>query len=178
MSNFLKPEKVKAVRVHIEKGDGIRKTSRETGVSKNTVTKIQGVIIAEKISAHEPLPLCGCGQPVGHKGCCSYRLANSPKRQKFLSEQWGGLSFDSIAKLQLEVLKKEKANIQSWIKKLMVEFLKIDTKISFLDEYLQSGCSLDNMSKDEIEDIFGDPIEQTYIDQIIQDKKDKKSTGQ
>ena len=57
MSNFLKPEKVKAVIAHIEKGDGIRKTSRETGVSKNTVTKIQGVIITEKKKVHLRSPI-------------------------------------------------------------------------------------------------------------------------
>jgi len=167
MSNYLKPEKVKQVVEHIEKGNGIRKTSKETGVAKNTVTKIQRVVIAEKITTDEVIPICKCGQPVGHKGWCSYRLAESPKRQEFLMEKWGKLTFDDIARKQREILGQKKIEIQDEIKKLMAKFTRIDTKLCFLEEYLDTGCSVDDESDEA--------MEEQYIEAIIEDWKEQKS---
>lgn len=155
MSNFLKPEKVQMVVDRIQKGDSIRKTSRETGVSKTTVTNIQRVMVAEKIERNEAVPLCACGQPAGHKGWCSYRLAASPKRQQFLKE-WGKLTFDDIVKKQVDFLTQREIDIEIEIQKLMAEVIRIGTKLSLLKDYLEYGSSLDETPDEELEQIYID----------------------
>ena len=149
MSNFLKPEKIKQLVDQIEKGEEIRKISRETGVSKNTVTHIQRVVIAEKISTGEAVPLCGCGQPAGHNGWCSHRLAESPKRQKFLMEKWGKLTFDDITKKQFTNLEKQYEELAQHIKEECAQLIKLSARIAGLDEYLGFARNADETSTEE-----------------------------
>ena len=167
MSNFLKPEKVKQVVDHVEKGESIRKTSRETGVAKNTVKSIQRIVVAEKINLGEPILLCKCGQPAGHKGWCSHRLAESPKRQKFLMKQWGKLTFDDIAKKQFDSLEQKRNEIEIEIKKLMAEITRINCRILGLEEYF--SCT------DKVDDETDEEMANQYIEIICDKWSERKS---
>lgn len=67
--------------VLMKEGKTNQEVCRQTGMSKSTAAKLRGVL-EEKNGG--PF-LCACGKPATHQGWCSYRIAKSPGRQKFLA---------------------------------------------------------------------------------------------
>ena len=68
---YLRCEKLAAIIKSLISGNGIRKTARICGVSKNTVTKAKTKILP-KIKRHliDFQIFCKCGKEIGHKGSC------------------------------------------------------------------------------------------------------------
>ena len=54
-------------------GMTVRLAARLAGCAKQTASSYRASLAA--------LPECQCGQAAGHRGWCSFRFANSPKRQ-------------------------------------------------------------------------------------------------
>lgn len=79
--NVLPQAKRKKVIDSFHSGNGIRKTTRETGVAKNTVTKIYREVVS---SDREKEILCPCGLSILHQGWCSFRFKQSKARQRFI----------------------------------------------------------------------------------------------
>lgn len=67
-------------------GNGIRKTAKIVGVSKNTVKKFYRILLAIRFKAGMGDILCPCGDHIGHQGWCTYRYSQSPERQKFMRD--------------------------------------------------------------------------------------------
>lgn len=91
---------------NFDAGLGIRATSRETGLDKKTVSKYYHA---------RPATKCPCGKPMTHRGWCSFRVARSPGRQKFLARRvtlkedtklkWLAITnFQSARKRYIEIL--------------------------------------------------------------------------
>lgn len=77
--NNQKPTASKEAEFLLKKGFSIRVVCAATKLSKSTVTKIRKRIRTQ-IKA-----VCACGQATGHRGWCSVRVRQSPKRQKVIA---------------------------------------------------------------------------------------------
>lgn len=60
-------------------GGSAREAMRESGLAQRTA-----FLLAKRVRKIYPHIVCGCGQPPGHRGWCSYRVKRSPKRTEFL----------------------------------------------------------------------------------------------
>ena len=60
-------------------GKSVRQIMREMGISQGSVTRYRRLWLKEN-----DLPLCECGKRCDHKGWCSFKYAQSPKRQAAL----------------------------------------------------------------------------------------------
>jgi hypothetical protein len=80
--NFLPPEMIARVRDRLLSGEGSRPIAAELGISKATVWRYRGQMVAEGTELR-----CACGAPAGHRGWCSVRLSKSEARQEFL-KRW------------------------------------------------------------------------------------------
>jgi hypothetical protein len=79
--NQLDEQTQSALWAAFDDGMGVNAASKFAGVSQQTASRYLRML--------NPMPLCKCGQPVTHRGWCSVRFANSPKRKKFM-ERWNG----------------------------------------------------------------------------------------
>jgi hypothetical protein len=84
--NVLTQEKVDSINQLLIDGYGIRKIMGKVSVAKETVRRYRTLLLKENIV------FCKCGQKIGHKGFCSYRVSIYPQRQEFLltNEFFGG----------------------------------------------------------------------------------------
>jgi hypothetical protein len=78
--NVLAIEKVIELKSLVTQGLGVRSVVRALGVAKGTVARYRHELISERGG----VILCACGQRIGHKGWCSYRVSLSPARKAFL----------------------------------------------------------------------------------------------
>lgn len=72
--NQLTAEKAEALRVALLAGNSVRASARIAGVSKETAA----------LYAEGRTVKCPCGQDASHRGWCSYRVSQSPRRQRTL----------------------------------------------------------------------------------------------
>ncbi len=75
------PEKMEPL---MRAAHSIKGAARIVGCANNTAMAYREAVIA----SHEDLdgvpPKCPCGQNSGHRGWCSHRYSNSPRRQEFM----------------------------------------------------------------------------------------------
>lgn len=64
-----------------EDGYSVREIARAFGLSKSVVHTISSEFL------YEPDSKCKCGEPIGHRGWCSWRFKRSEKRQAFM-DRW------------------------------------------------------------------------------------------
>jgi transposase-like protein len=64
-------------------GRSIREVMRIVGISNATANKFRRLALRDFDAR------CGCGQEAGHRGWCSYRYRQHPKRQEFM-KRWHG----------------------------------------------------------------------------------------
>lgn len=82
----IESEKQRTLIQALTDGHSIRKASEMAGVAKGTAQKYMRELRAAGMN-----PLCGCGQPSGHKGWCAERYKNSPARQAFVRSHFSGV---------------------------------------------------------------------------------------
>lgn len=81
-NNRLPDEKAKIVKQILLGGISIRWTVRLTGVSKQTVRRIE-----RQLRLEGEKRVCPCGLDAKHQGWCSFRFRQSPARQSFM-KRW------------------------------------------------------------------------------------------
>lgn len=89
MTNFLPGDKVEQIVSLLEQGKGVREVAKTVGVGSYTVTKYRQEWLSQRKASGLGLPLCECGEPIGHRGWCAVRYARSVARQKFVRD-WDG----------------------------------------------------------------------------------------
>lgn len=178
MSNYLKPEKKDKVIKAIESGKGIRETSRETGVAKNTVKKIQTLVVAQRIEEGVATPCCECGREVGHRGWCKTRIQKSPKRQKFL-KKWSkpkefiSTEFEELIKQYGKHLEKGMENLHKDIETKMAEYMRLGARHAAFGEYLDWVSGPKGIDSESQEKLVNQYFELEDLTREIPDKEEE-----
>lgn len=66
-------------------GVSLRAVTRACGCGKPTIQRLHRILETERLRAGLDRILCACGRPSTHRGWCSIRLKQSPKRQATLA---------------------------------------------------------------------------------------------
>jgi len=66
------------------RGKSIRAAAREAGCSRVTARKLHRILLADFASPGQVAFRCACGKPSTHRGFCSARFRESPRRQAFM----------------------------------------------------------------------------------------------
>lgn len=76
--NFTTKERIESIRAAFASGLGYRATARETGVSRQTLRRLESLGLVRSGT-------CGCGQLATHNGWCSWRYQRSTARQEWMA---------------------------------------------------------------------------------------------
>jgi hypothetical protein len=82
--NVLPAETVQKIGALVLEGRSLRHIEKTLGIAKRTVARYRLRVIDAALTVIK----CRCGEPIGHKGWCSARFIESPKRQTFVKDYW------------------------------------------------------------------------------------------
>lgn len=78
--NRLEPAIVAAIESRVRRGWSERAIARDLEIAKGTVTRYKRMILASMVVT----VICPCGKKAFHRGWCSARYAQSPRRKQFM----------------------------------------------------------------------------------------------
>lgn len=84
MTNVLAASKIEQISSLVIEGKSLRQIEALTGVAKKTVARYRRLVLQKALTILK----CRCGEPIGHRGWCAARYAESPKRQSFVKDYW------------------------------------------------------------------------------------------